>query len=175
MKNQQLSLKPQDLVVLIKLAFLGKAPFTYKSMGKALFISPSEVYASLVRARLARLVAPETNPVSVFNERLRELMLHGARFVFPPITGALVRGIPTAHAAPAMRDLFVQPDEPVPVWPYSKGTIRGLSLQPLYPTVPQAAAADIRLYNALSFFDAIRMGGARERELASEGLNKMLV
>lgn len=48
MKNQQLSLKPQDLVVLLKLASAPEKPFSFYAMAKALFISASEIHACLV-------------------------------------------------------------------------------------------------------------------------------
>jgi hypothetical protein len=174
-KNQQLTLKPQDLVVLLKLVSAPREPFTYGSIGKALFISASEVHASLTRARIARLVTSDQDgDIAVARDALRELLLHGAQFVFPAVTGPLIRGIPTAHASPAMRDFLVESDEPPPVWPYAKGTVRGIALQPLYPTVPRAAEIDSRLYEALALFDALRMGRSREREFASAALKKVL-
>jgi len=156
MKNQQLSLKPQDLVILLKLVSAPEEPFTYSSIGKALFISASEVHASLARARIARLFTSDHDgDFAVAREALRELLLHGAQFVFPAVVGTLTRGIPTAHASPAMRDFLVPSDEPPPVWPYAKGTVRGIALQPLYPTVPRAAEIDSRLYETLALFDAL--------------------
>jgi hypothetical protein len=174
-KNQQLSLKPQDLVVLLKLVSASEKPFTYGSIGRALFISASEIHASLTRARVARLVTSDHDgEITVAREALRELLLRGAQFVFPAVTGPMIRGIPTAHASPAMRDFLVQSDEPPPVWPYAKGTVRGIALYPLYPTVPRAAEIDSRLYDALALFDALRIGRSREREFASVALKKVL-
>ncbi|HKV56289.1 MAG TPA: hypothetical protein VJN94_16770, partial [Candidatus Binataceae bacterium] len=113
MRNQQLSLKPQDLVVLLKLTLEPKAPFSYASLGKALSISASEVHASLGRARVARLLGPdEKGHIPIARESLQDLLLHGARFVFPAVTGPMTRGVPTAHASPAMRDFLVQSEEP---------------------------------------------------------------
>lgn len=60
------------------------------------------------------------------------------------------------------------------MWPYAKGTTRGYSLAPLYPTVPQAAAKDAQLYELLSLVDAIRDGRARERNLAAKELQARL-
>jgi hypothetical protein len=138
-------------------------------------MSASEVHASLARARIARLVTANRNDsFEVARDAFRELLLHGAQFVFPAITGSLTRGIPTAHAGPALRDLLIQSNEPPPVWPYSEGTARGITLHPLYPTVPHAAEGDSRLYEALTLFDAIRIGRAREREIALAKLTKLL-
>ena len=73
-----------------------------------------------------------------------------------------------------MRDLLIESNEPPPVWPYSEGSARGIALHPLYPTVPRAAERDSRLYDALALFDAIRIGRAREREIASAALTRLL-
>lgn len=58
------------------------------------------------------------------------------------------------------------------MWPHARGAVRGLSLAPLYPSVPEAALRDERLYIILSLFDALRAGRARERNAAEELLEK---
>ena len=137
-------------------------------------MSASEVHASLARAQVARLVTSNDGAIAVVHGALKELLLHGGQFVFPAITGGSARGIPTAHASPALSGLLVKTDEPPPVWPYPKGNVRGIALHPLYPTVPRAAETDSRLYEALALFDALRIGRSRERRLASEALSRLL-
>jgi len=172
--NRQISLKPQDLIVLLKLAVRGK-PFTYAALGEELFMSSSEVHGSVGRAKLAGVLS-ETDDygIQVLRPALREFTLHGARYAFPPILGSLARGIPTAHGAPLLRDQFTSSEEPVPVWPYSKGNVRGIAIQPLFPTVPKAVETDDRLYELLALFDSIRMGTARERAIASTLVTRIL-
>lgn len=105
---------------------------------------------------------------------LREFVLHGARYSFPPVQGSVVRGVPTAYAGPSLRELFGTSDEPIPVWPYPKGSARGVALQPLYPSVPRVTQSDPQLYDLLTLFDALRIGAARERELAIAQLSRKL-
>jgi hypothetical protein len=81
--------------------------------------------------------------------------------------------MPTAHAAPPLSAQISSEDLP-PVWPDPKGTVRGLALKPLYRTVPKAAKSDPKLYELLALVDALRMGRARERKLAEEGLKHRL-
>jgi len=50
----------------------------------------------------------------------------------------------------------------------------GQSLQPLYKTVPKAAAEDPTLYGYLALVDAIRVGGARESSVAIKLLKNEL-
>jgi predicted nucleotidyltransferase len=82
--------------------------------------------------------------------------------------------LPTGYAAPPLNRTIVRPGEPPPVWPYADGTVRGYSLAPLYRSVPIAAARDPRLYALLALVDAIRDGGARERDLAANELESRI-
>jgi len=45
---------------------------------------------------------------------------------------------------------------------------------PLYPSVPEAANKDEKLYELLALADALRVGRAREKELAIVELKKRL-
>ena len=56
------------------------------------------------------------------------------------------------------------------MWPSPDGEHRGVSLEPLYRTVPIAARRDARLYEILALVDAIRDGRAREKRLAEKHL-----
>jgi hypothetical protein len=57
-----------------------------------------------------------------------------------------------------------------PVWPWHEGNTRGVGLEPLYKSVPQAALRDPKLYQFLALVDAIRDGRARERKIAERDL-----
>jgi hypothetical protein len=82
------------------------------------------------------------------------------------------KGVPTAYAAAPLNEVIAPSSDPVPVWSHKSGTARGVSLAPLYPTVPEAALRDANLYAALSLFDAYRSGQARERAAAQKLLEK---
>ncbi|MGK7393296.1 MAG: hypothetical protein ACNS62_01945 [Candidatus Cyclobacteriaceae bacterium M3_2C_046] len=101
-----------------------------------------------------------------------EFLQYGLRYVFPVQPGPVVRGIPTAHSAPPL-DKQINSSEHY-VWPYSKGNIRGQSILPLYPSIPQAALKDEKLYELLALVDTLRVGRAREKELAVDELKKRL-
>jgi hypothetical protein len=58
------------------------------------------------------------------------------------------------------------------VWPYGHGKLRGHSIVPLYPSVPEAATKDPKLHELLALVDALRVGKAREREIAICELKK---
>jgi hypothetical protein len=61
-----------------------------------------------------------------------------------------------------------------PVWPSADGGARGYALEPLYRTAPAAARRDARVHEVLALVDAIREGGARERELGMRELRLRL-
>jgi hypothetical protein len=167
-----MTLKPQDIVILLKLVSLGDRPWSYNVLAVELAMSPSEVHSGVKRAAAARLLDPQRN-VPILRA-LQEFLVHGVKYAFPPDRGPLTRGLPTAYAAPPLNSLIVLPDEPPPVWPDPEGKVRGYAFSPLYPSVPKAAALDPALYELLALVDAIRDGRARERELAIKELTARL-
>lgn len=60
------------------------------------------------------------------------------------------------------------------VWPYGKGTVRGESIEPLHPQVPEACLKDPMLYEYLALCDALRVGRTRERNIAIQELKRRL-
>lgn len=168
-------LKPQDVVILLKLVALGHEPWTYQRLSVELFISQSEAHAGVRRAVAAQLMSDvSTGGGRPVLRALAEFLIHGVRYAYPPTRGELTRGMPTGYAAPPLNATIVQPSEPPPVWPYAEGSARGYLFEPLYPSVPRAAARDPKLYELLALVDAIRDGRARERELARKELEKRL-
>jgi len=171
--NPQTTLKPQDLVVLLKLLGLGDQRRTFAELASDLGMSASEVHSSVGRATEARLLHATGDRLQVAKAALKEFVLHGAKYAFPPVYGAATRGVPTAHAALPLSDQLNQSStELPPVWPTPLGSQRGLALYPLYPSVPKAADKDPKLYQMLALFDALRSGAARDRQLASRLLEE---
>ncbi len=173
--NPQVVLRPQDLVVLLRLSLERGPPPTYAVLGSELGMTASEVHAGLERAVLAQLARKDAGgKASVVREALRLYLQHGARYSFPATRGEMTRGMPTGYAAPPLLEKIVQPAEPAPVWPHRHGTVRGMAFYPLYPSVPEAAAHNPALYELLVLFDAVRGGSMRERAIAVELLNERL-
>ena len=166
-------LKPHDIVVLLKLLKTGSKRPSYAQLAVDLYMSPSEVHASIRRARASRLIhGPELGD-RVNAKALEEFLVHGIRYAFPPEKGGMTRGMPTASAAEPLSRKMTQ-EEPVPVWPFEQGSKRGYAFLPLYKKAPQAALKDHELYQLLALVDALRDGSARERELAKRELSARL-
>jgi hypothetical protein len=176
------TLNPQDVVVALKLCVVESKNWTYARLGEELSLSASQVFRSVQRAEAVRLLDPgfhalPSAPDSKSKDRplvlaspnranLKEFLIHGVKYAFPVHRGGLVRGIPTAHAAPPLKQQIAESFDPPPVWPDGSGAARGLEFSPLYKNVPAAARRDPRLYELLALVDAIRDGRAREREIA---------
>jgi len=166
-----MELKPQDLVVALKLCIL-KSFGTYASLGKSLGISASEAHAAVRRLTEAGLADADSK--SIHRVQLRNFITHGVPYAFPVKIKEITRGVPTAWAAPVMKDLLSQSDPLIPVWPDPNGKTKGVAVKPLYPSVVMAASLDPALYDLLALVDALRIGRARERHIADEELNSRL-
>jgi len=174
--NPQLVLRPQDLLVLMRLALVGDADGApgYAALAAELGLTASEVHGAVERATTAQLATkdPSGRP-RVRLEPLRLFVLHGARYSFPATRGPLSRGVATGYAAAPLNALIRAPASDLPpVWPDKDGTVRGETLYPLYPTAPQAARRNPALHELLALFDAIRAGSPRERAAAVRELDK---
>ncbi|QDH69058.1 MarR family transcriptional regulator [Marilutibacter alkalisoli] len=170
-----MELKPQDLLVLFKVAVHPQRRWTYAALGEALSMSASEVHASVKRAVGAGLAVERgRGDWSPLRPALIEFAVHGARYVWPAVTGPVRRGVPTAFGVEPLASRISSSAGEAPVWAYPRGTAKGPSLSPLYRTAPQAALADPALHRLLALQDALRAGRARERTLAAELLQKEL-
>jgi biotin operon repressor len=164
-----MALRSQDLLVALKLAVAGDFG-SYAELAAQLGMSSSQVHAAMRRAAEAGLVDLETRTARC--PALYEFLIHGAKYAFSAKRGPVVRGVPTAHAAPPLCDLIGGAE--VLVWPDPEGTSRGESVEPLHKAAPFAARRDSRLYEALALLDGIRVGRARERKLAEQQLKALL-
>jgi hypothetical protein len=174
------SLKPQDICVLLKIVALEGTPWSYSQLAYELGMSASEVHAGVKRAAEASLMRLEEGWGTPDPEALEELLVHGLKYVFAPVRGGLARGTPTSFAAPGLSalpglgTLLARSDEPPPVWPDEEGEVRGYEFSPLYKSVPFAARRDAKLYELLALVDAIRGGSTEEREAATRELRARL-
>jgi hypothetical protein len=166
-----MELKPQDIVVALKLCIV-KEREGYACLGKALALSASEVHAAVRRLIEAGLADPDSK--SIHRAKLRDFIVHGVPYAFPAKAGEITRGMPTAWGSPVMAGHIAQSDQAVPVWPDPDGKVRGVAVKPLYASVVKAVTNDRALYDLLALVDAIRLGRARERNIAEEDLTKRL-
>lgn len=163
-------MRPQDIVVLLKIAAKANTPWYMKDLSIELGISASEISESLNRSAIAGLISQ--NKKRLMTLALLDFLEYGLRYVYPQKPGAKARGIVTAHSAPPLNK-DIESSEPY-VWPYGLGTVRGESIEPLHPKVPEASLKDPVFYEYMALCDALRVGKAREKNSAIEELRKRL-
>lgn len=161
-------IKPQDILILMKLCVSGDE-LPQKDLAGSLGISPAEISYGMKRLRSAGLVGSH----GVSSELALEFLIHGLKFLCPPILGPQTVGVRTSFAHPGFK--FVQyKNSEIFVWPYAKGEDRGAALEPIYPSLPKACLEDKALYKLAALVEMIRSGRARERSLAMDELKKMV-
>lgn len=181
-------LKPQDIVILLKMiSSLSeddlKSSLSQNELAVLLCMSVSEVNAGIKRLASSGLLVPafqkgsKSRAVYVINEQAcEEYLISGVKYSFPAKLGEYTRGIAAAYAAPILSEHIVLGDDPIPVWPYGEGSERGLTLAPLYSSVPKSVAQhpDPLFYDLLVLVDTIRIGRARERSIAVKILKEII-
>lgn len=157
--------------MLLRLAGHGE-DWTVRSLEAELGLSRAGVHRSLQRLSTAGLYDLERRRANI--SQAEEFLVHAVKYLFPPELGGQTRGVPTAWAAsPLAGELAPQSDLP-PVWPDPHGRQRGIALAPLHPAVPALAQRNPDLGESLAVIDAIRMGDARVRSLATRLLTQRL-
>ncbi|MEO7962300.1 MAG: MarR family transcriptional regulator [Gemmatimonadaceae bacterium] len=166
------ALQPIDIPVALDLALRGSRIFA--DLAAMLGISPSTAHQSVQRLLAAGLVQKSGRQNEANVPAIEEFLLHGARYAFPPHRSRRQRGVPTAHAAPILRDVLSGGVDPL-VWPSARGAIVGTALEPLIPSAPELVDRAPSLYDMLALVDALRVGTARDREVAGQLLSERLM
>ncbi|MDA3954968.1 MAG: hypothetical protein PF485_15080 [Bacteroidales bacterium] len=165
-------MRPQDIVVLLKIIALENKEWYYIDLAYSLKISQSEVSEALNRCKIAGLIDSKKRKVHI--NSFIEFLIYGLKYVFPAEPGKVVKGIPTAHSAPPINK-HISEGSDVYVWAYAKGSKRGQAIEPLYKTIPAIIQEDELFYELLAIVDTIRVGRVREIEIAIAELKKRLL
>jgi DNA-binding Lrp family transcriptional regulator len=171
MKTQQQVMKPQDVLLLLKIVSLNESKWNQNAIARDLCISQSEVSEAIKRMKTAGLLDVKGKKVIRF--AFFNFLQYAVKYVFPVMPGSLVRGIATSHSASPLKQEIVS--EESYVWPYAKGNERGQAISPLYPSVVEAVQKDKKLYELLVLVDALRVGKVREREMALSILKERII
>lgn len=159
-------MRPQDIVIILKIAAKQNKNWFMKDLSHELGISASEVSESINRSIIAGLIFPDKK--RLMKTAIIDFLQFGLPYVYPQQPGALVRGLATAHSASPLKNIIES--EEAYVWPYGKGELRGQSIEPLYPNLPEACLKDEKFYELMALCDVLRVGRAREKIMAIEEL-----
>lgn len=164
--------KGEDVVLLLKIGLAAPA-WTIRALADETGIPRSAVHRSLKRLAAAGLWDERARRVNV--SQAEEFLVHAVRYVFPATVEGESRGVATAWAAPPLVDHIASPSDGLsPVWPDPRGQMRGLAVRPLHAAVPAAARRDPELGERLALVDALRLGDARVRDVATRMLVERL-
>lgn len=166
-------LQPSDFLVLLKLVASGHPSRPVRKLELDLGLPKSSVASSIRRLEQAHLLLGVRRSRTLAKLAILELLSHSARYLFPAEVGGWVLGLPTAHSMRELADQLMPEGDPV-VMPLPEGPQRGRALAPIHPLAPAAAARDPRLHLLLALLDALRIGRARERQLAAQRLKRCL-
>jgi hypothetical protein len=172
--EKQITLRPVDLVVAVKLATNRGREFVLSTLAEELGLAVSVVHGSIRRCELARLVSRSAGSIRAIRAAVKEFAVHGAKYAFPAAVGPLGRGTPTSVGGPSLAGHFDPSKLFAPVWPDANGEAWGPTVIPLHSSVPAAARRDSAFYDFMTLLDAVRMGAARERELAIAAIEEQL-
>jgi hypothetical protein len=168
--------KSQDVFVALALVSLSRERqerLQYARLAEMLGMSSSEAFKATRRLIAAGLLdSGGWRPLRI---PLYNYLIHGVPHAFPGKFGEPTRGIPTAWAAEPLTKSLPQGSDLPPVWPWHDGSVRGYSVEPLFASVPRAIKNLPSLYEPLALVDALRVGRARDREIAREMLKALLL
>jgi len=152
--------------VLLKLIVSGEPEAPVRAIAKSIgAVSKSAVDVSIQRLKAHALLREEGSGRQINRLAARDLFEKAIQWIAPAVVGQFVLGLATAHAAPPLADKL-RSDEDVVVMPVAEGPCRGRAVTPLHPAAPAAAGRDHKLHEILAIVDALRIGGARDREVA---------
>ena len=168
-------LKPQDIVLALKLFVKEKEAWSQGSLAQELVMSASEVNAGIKRLAYAGLIEHQEDGRrwKIVKPALQEFLIHGIKYVFPAEKGAPSFGMPTSNASKPLTEL-VNDATDFPVWPVKQAKSKGYAFLPLYTTVPQAAKNDQKLYELLVIVDALRDNDNEKMDVAQVLLKSKL-
>lgn len=161
-------MRPQDVAILLKLISIDYPNWILTTLSAEVKISISEISESLNRSRISSLI--DYNKKMVNRGNFLEFLEHGIKYVFPQSPGTMVRGTPTAHSHPSIKNKFLSQIDYV--WPDKKGKIMGLEIEPFYAKQTEATYTDEKFYKLLSLTDMLRVGKVREQKYAIVELRK---
>ena len=170
-------LRPQDVLLACKLFSLGESEWIFSRLAGSLSISASEAHAATERCKSAGVLGTPRGKLTIAKRRFFELCTVTAPQVFYAVRGPVESGVPTSIYAEPLKGVF-PPDlkRVVPlIWPYESGATTGESLLPIYPTVPRAVQHDEMLHKLLALIDVVRVGESKERRMAIDLLDKLIL
>ena len=166
------SLQSQDIVLAIYLS-TNDEPWTFQSVGKTLGISQSQVH--LAWRRLVDSKLADSKFRRPIKRNLLEFLCHGAKYSFPVKRNENASGMVTGYTHPILNKLIKGTTDVKYVWNNTQARSKGVCIDPIHKSAPSLAKENERAYEILATLDAIRLGNAREQEVAMKLMKELLL
>ncbi len=166
-------LKPQDVLLLLKLAAVEGKGYAQSKLAAEIGVSQAEISYSLQRLIRSNLV--NESKQSIYRLAAREFLVHAIKYLYPAEISSYQRGLATAHSAEPLKGKLVTEQHLELVWPDPEGKEKGMAVKPIYETVPMACRQDRNLYQLMALLDSLRVGSPRERKMAELELSKRIL
>ena len=160
-------MRPHDILIICKIIVNDRPDWKQTQLADDLFMSQSEISASLRRSDQARLLNKAEKVL--YPQNIQDFLFYGFPYVFPAKLGPVQKGIKTSQSHPFFSAEFSPMLIPF-VWPYLGEKDLGQTITPLHPRQAEAALKDKKLYQLLACLDVIRVGAAREKKMARENI-----
>jgi hypothetical protein len=190
-----IGIQPEDIVVLYAILTAEKSGQTLNDqlIEEVLVLPQGFTQESIFRLDTVRLFNADLGRVN--RSGFLEMLIYGAKFFIMPEsfvdeteTPFIDTGLATSSFAPPLCDLFIKSKRDVLVWElpdlqnvepeiirgHQGFIMMGQLIEPLYENSVLSCLNNPWLYEFLSLFDAVRIGQARERALATDLLKKLL-
>ncbi len=164
-------MKPQDVLITLKIISFNSDDWRIIDIAYNLHLSSSEVHDGINRLHQSEIMHMRKH---VVKSHFVEFLIHGIKYCFPAILGMKSRGILTTHSSEFFKKIISDKKMDNYVWPSENGNATGISVNPLYKSVPEFVQKDRFMYEYLSYIDAIRIGRKRERAYAEKQILKLL-
>lgn len=149
--------------------------YSLLALEKSTGISKSQISLSMKRCTDLRLLLIRDKIPYVNTQELLNIVIPALRFFFPIKRMGNLRGMPISYSSPFLYEKILSGRKLPMVWEDANGVIVGEAVEPLYKTVPYAAAKDPLLYELLVLVDSIRLNAPREKQVAFEQLKKIFM
>lgn len=178
MESKRENLKPQDCLVLASRIFC--PDLDQQSTAAKVMISQSSASYSLNRLKEAHLLS-RTGEANLANSI--EFMICALKYLYPGKLTGLSVGIPTAHTLPDFDFVNWKGQLPV-IWPFVNlnkdiehrvELVKGEVLQPIHKNVPYVAFVYWEFHKLFALIDMIRIGRAREKNIAKDEIQKFIL
>jgi hypothetical protein len=165
------NLQSQDIVLAVYL-IADNEPWTFAQVSEVMGISSSQVH--LAWGRLVNSDLADREYKRPLRKNLLEFLCHGVKYSFPATQRGIGKGMVTGLSHPIVKRKLRASTDIQYVWESPKGKEKGVIVDPIHKSAVNVAQASTLAYQIFATLDSIRLGKARERQIATDIMKDLL-